>query len=70
VILFFQTDGVGKFRNVIERGGKVSSQKVNWIKMEMFEVRDLVTYLVWRVVQQPTTSQPLPMLKSAASLSG
>jgi uncharacterized glyoxalase superfamily protein PhnB len=67
VILFFQTDGVGKLREtVIERGGKASAlQKVNWIKMEMFEVRDPDGNVVWfgESFQQPTPAQPPPMLQ-------
>jgi len=67
VILFFQTEGVGKLREtVIERGGKASAlQKVNWIKMEMFEVRDPDGNVIWfgESYQQPTPSQPPPMLQ-------
>jgi Uncharacterized protein conserved in bacteria len=67
VILFFQADGVGKLREtVIERGWKASAlQKVNWIKMEMFEVRDPDGNVIWfgESFQQPTPVQPPPMLQ-------
>ena len=48
-ILFFETDDVAAMRNaVMARGGKPTElEKVNWIKMQMFEVRDPDGHTLW-----------------------
>ena len=48
-IVFFETDDVAAMRNdVAARGGTPSPlQRVNWIKMEMFEVRDPDANALW-----------------------
>jgi len=48
-ILFFQTDDVAGLREaVIARGGAPSAlEHVNWIKMRMFEVKDLDGHTLW-----------------------
>jgi catechol 2,3-dioxygenase-like lactoylglutathione lyase family enzyme len=57
-ILFFQTDDVDELRDaVLARGGSPSElEKVNWIKMEMFEIRDPDGHSLWfgQSFQQPT----------------
>jgi catechol 2,3-dioxygenase-like lactoylglutathione lyase family enzyme len=56
-ILFFQTDDVAMMRNaVIARGGQPSElEKVNWIKMQMFEIKDPDGHILWfgQSFQQP-----------------
>ena len=55
--LFFETDDVAAMHDAIAaRGGKPSEvEKVNWIKMRMFEVRDPDGHVVWfgRSFQEP-----------------
>jgi len=48
-IFFFESENVSEFRKGLQqRGSKPSSlQKVNWIKMEMFEVRDPDANVLW-----------------------
>ncbi len=48
-ILFFQTDDVATMRDIVSaRGGSPSElEKVNWIKMRMFEIRDPDGHTVW-----------------------
>ncbi|MGH7712121.1 MAG: VOC family protein [Gemmatimonadaceae bacterium] len=48
-IVFFETDDVSAMRDAIRaRGGDVSDvQRVNWIKMEMFQVRDPDGHTLW-----------------------
>lgn len=48
-ILFFVTDDVAGMREAIRaRGGSPSElEKVNWIKMRMFEVRDPDGHVLW-----------------------
>jgi predicted enzyme related to lactoylglutathione lyase len=68
-ILFFQTDDVAAMRAAIAaRGGKPSElEKVNWIKMEMFEVRDPDGHTLWfgQSFDHPHTPGPPPMLKKS-----
>jgi uncharacterized glyoxalase superfamily protein PhnB len=56
-ILFFQTDDVAMMRDVVSaRGGKPSElEKVNWIKMRMFEIKDPDGHVLWfgQSFQQP-----------------
>lgn len=48
-VLFFQTDDVARMRDaVIARGGKPTElEKVNWIKMQMFEIKDPDGHTLW-----------------------
>jgi hypothetical protein len=48
-IVFFETDDVAGLRDAIaSRGGAPSAiERVNWIKMEMFEVRDPDGHVLW-----------------------
>jgi len=48
-IIFFQTDDVAAMREeVLARGGRPSElEKVNWIKMRVFEVRDPDGHTLW-----------------------
>jgi uncharacterized glyoxalase superfamily protein PhnB len=66
-ILFFQTDDViAMHAAVIARGGKPSElEKVNWIKMRMFEIRDPDGHTLWfgQSFQQPNAPAPLPMFR-------
>jgi catechol 2,3-dioxygenase-like lactoylglutathione lyase family enzyme len=56
-ILFFQTDDVAMMRDaVIARGGQPSElEKVNWVKMRMFEIKDPDAHTLWfgQSFQQP-----------------
>jgi predicted enzyme related to lactoylglutathione lyase len=56
-VLFFQTEDVGMMRDAITaRGGKPSElEKVNWIKMRMFELKDPDGHTLWfgQSFQQP-----------------
>lgn len=72
-ILFFETNDVRSLHAAIRSRGGVPSelQKVNWIKMEMFEVRDPDGNTLWfgqsydpphRPVPEPTLLQALPTL--------
>ena len=47
--LFFESDNVDQLREaVITRGGEPSElEKVNWIKMRMFQLRDPDGHIVW-----------------------
>jgi catechol 2,3-dioxygenase-like lactoylglutathione lyase family enzyme len=48
-ILFFETDDVAALRDaVLARGGKPSElEKANWIKMQLFEIRDPDGHTLW-----------------------
>lgn len=48
-MLFFETDDVAAMREAVRsRGGKPSElEKVNWIKMRMFEIRDPDGHTIW-----------------------
>jgi predicted enzyme related to lactoylglutathione lyase len=56
-ILFFETDDVATMRDaVLARGGTPSElEKANWIKMELFEIRDPDGHALWfgQSFQQP-----------------
>jgi catechol 2,3-dioxygenase-like lactoylglutathione lyase family enzyme len=56
-ILFFQTDDVAVMRDAVTaRGGKPSElEKVNWIKMRMFDIKDPDGHTLWfgQSFQQP-----------------
>jgi catechol 2,3-dioxygenase-like lactoylglutathione lyase family enzyme len=58
-ILFFQTDNVAAMRDAIRaRGGAPSElEKVNWIKMQVFEIHDPDGHRLWFGESLP---QPLP----------
>jgi uncharacterized glyoxalase superfamily protein PhnB len=67
--LFFETNDVAAMRAAIaERGGTPSElERVNWIKMEMFEVRDPDGHTLWfgQSFDQPHRPGPPPMLEKA-----
>ncbi|MDQ2840249.1 MAG: VOC family protein [Acidobacteriota bacterium] len=48
-VLFFQSDDVAEMRaSIVGRGGAPSEiEKVNWIKMRMFEIRDPDGHVLW-----------------------
>jgi predicted enzyme related to lactoylglutathione lyase len=48
-IIFFQTDDISAYRaSIVARGGSPSEiEKVNWIKMRMFELRDPDGNIIW-----------------------
>ena len=66
-ILFFESDNVVGFHEVLrQRGANPSSlQRVNWIKMEMFEVRDPDGNVIWfgQSFHEPDREQPRPMVE-------
>ncbi len=66
-VLFFQTDDVAAMHAAIAaRGGHPSElERVNWIKMEMFEVRDPDGHTLWfgQSFHQPDSPVPPPMLR-------
>jgi uncharacterized glyoxalase superfamily protein PhnB len=68
-ILFFQTDDVVVMRDAVRaRGGTPSElEKVNWIKMRMFEIRDPDGHALWfgQSFQEPDAhaAAPRPMLQ-------
>lgn len=68
-ILFFETENVAELRQAfLSRGASPSPlQKVNWIKMEMFEVRDPDGNVLWfgQSFDQPVGKQPEPMMHQA-----
>jgi predicted enzyme related to lactoylglutathione lyase len=69
-ILFFQTDDVAAMIELIRtRGGAPSDlEKVNWIKMRMFEIRDPDGHRLWfgQSFQQPSSEpDPLRQLRQA-----
>src|ERR1035438_278943 len=68
-ILFFQRGGVHPRHAAIRaRGGSPSEvEKVNWIKMEMFEIRDPDGHTLWfgQSYHQPHRPGPPPMLEKA-----
>ena len=57
-MLFFETDDVAALREVVlSRGGEAGElEKVNWIKMRMFEIRDPDGHVLWfgQSFQQPS----------------
>ena len=68
-ILFFQTDDVAGMReSIIARGGRPSElEKVNWIKMEMFQMDDPDGHMLWfgQSYQQSDKSRPQSQLLQA-----
>lgn len=65
-IVFFQTDDVAAIRAAIRaRGGQPSElEKVNWIKMRMFEVRDPDGHTLWfgQSYDEPDARRPQGLL--------
>jgi len=68
-ILFFQTDDVAALHETIRtRGGYPSElEKVNWIKMRMFEIRDPDGHTPWfgQSYDQPDLRSATPMMRKA-----
>jgi uncharacterized glyoxalase superfamily protein PhnB len=66
-ILFFEVQNVAHFREeLLKRGAKPGKlEKVNWIKMEMFEVRDPDGNVLWfgASFHQPDQEGPRPMVE-------
>ena len=66
-ILFFQTDDVAAMRDaILARGGTPSElEKVNWIKMRIFEIRDPDGHVLWfgQSFAEPEPARPEPMLR-------
>jgi catechol 2,3-dioxygenase-like lactoylglutathione lyase family enzyme len=60
-ILFFETDDVVAFRDaILALGGKPSElEKVNWIKMRVFQIQDPDTHTLWfgQSFQEPDLAQ-------------
>jgi uncharacterized glyoxalase superfamily protein PhnB len=67
-ILFFETDDLAAMREaVVARGGKPSEpEKVNWIKMQMFEVRDPDGHTLWfgQSFDEPEGPRPRRMMRT------
>jgi predicted enzyme related to lactoylglutathione lyase len=65
-MLFFETDDVAAMREaVIAHGGKPTAlEKVNWIKMQMFQLTDPDGHTLWfgKSFQEPDHQRPEPML--------
>jgi uncharacterized glyoxalase superfamily protein PhnB len=68
-ILFFQTDDVAALHEAIRlRGGHPSEmEKVNWITMRMFEIRDPDGHTLWfgQSYDQPDVRSATPMMRKA-----
>jgi catechol 2,3-dioxygenase-like lactoylglutathione lyase family enzyme len=68
-MLFFETDDVAAMHAGIRaRGGSPSEiEKVNWIKMRVFEIRDPDGHTLWfgQSYDQPVPAAPPPMLLQA-----
>jgi catechol 2,3-dioxygenase-like lactoylglutathione lyase family enzyme len=68
-VFFFQTDDVELLRDsILNRGGSPSGlERVNWIKMEVFEIRDPDGHTLWfgKSFDQPDGERPEPMLWQA-----
>jgi catechol 2,3-dioxygenase-like lactoylglutathione lyase family enzyme len=66
-IMFFETNDVAGMRDAVRaRGGQPSElEKANWIKMQLFEIRDPDGHTLWfaQSFQQPDAARPEPMLK-------
>jgi uncharacterized glyoxalase superfamily protein PhnB len=60
-ILFFQTDDVAAWRDAVTRRGGAPSEleKVNWIKMRVFQIRDPDGHTLWfgQSFQEPDREQ-------------
>ena len=65
--IFLQTDDIAAMQAAIRsRGGQPSEvEKVNWIKMQMFEVRDPDGHILWfgQSYHLPDSPSPPPMLR-------
>lgn len=68
-MLFFETDDVAAMHDVIRaRGGNPNGlEKVNWIKMRMFEICDPDGHTLWfgQSYDQPDKPVPEPMMRKA-----
>jgi len=68
-ILFFEVDDVAAMRDaVVARGGAPTElEKVNWIKMRMFEIHDPDGHTLWfgQSFQEPDRPRPEAMLEQA-----
>jgi catechol 2,3-dioxygenase-like lactoylglutathione lyase family enzyme len=68
-ILFFQTDDVAAMHaGICARGGMPRElEKVNWIKMRMFEIRDPDGHTLWfgQSYDVPYSPAPSPMMRKA-----
>jgi uncharacterized glyoxalase superfamily protein PhnB len=68
-MLFFETDDIAAMRAaILERGGRASEiEKVNWIKMRMFAIRDPDGHTLWygQSYDQPVRPAPPPMMRNA-----
>lgn len=68
-MLFFETDDVTAIHAAIRaRGGNPSEiEKVNWIKMRMFALRDPDGHTLWfgQSYDQPHSPSPQPMMRKA-----
>jgi uncharacterized glyoxalase superfamily protein PhnB len=68
-ILFFETGDVDAMHAaILARGGTPSQpEKVNWIKMRMFEIRDPDGHILWfgQSYDRPHTPVPSPMMQKA-----
>ncbi len=68
-ILFFQNGDVAAFHAAIRlRGGAPSElEKVNWIKMQMFEIRDPDGHILWfgQSYDVPCSPAQAPMMRKA-----
>ena len=64
--LFFETNDVGAMHSAIRaRGGNPSEiERVNWIKIRMFEIRDPDRHTLWfgQSYDQPCSPSPSPMM--------
>lgn len=68
-VLFFETDNIDAMHAAIRaRGGQTSELvKVNWVKMQMFEIRDPDANTLWfgQSYDKPHAAQPLAMFQKA-----
>ncbi len=68
-IMFFETNDVAGMRDAVRaRGGMPSElENANWIKMQLFEIRDPDGHTLWfaQSFQQPDAVRPAPMLEKA-----
>jgi predicted enzyme related to lactoylglutathione lyase len=68
-MIFFQTDDLDAMRDAVrERGGKLSEiEKVNWLKMRMFQIQDPDGHTLWfgQSFQEPDKPIANPMMLEA-----
>jgi catechol 2,3-dioxygenase-like lactoylglutathione lyase family enzyme len=66
-ILFFETDDIGALHTLVAQQGGAPSDlaRVNWIKMEMFEIRDPDGHTLWfgQSFHEPNAEHPQPMMR-------